>query len=125
MAVLNIAQQLQNKLDAIDTGKDRDTPVWAHGFHTGVLNGIQTRLPDLIDSKTLRQSSRARLDELLQRIGELNSGVRAKDDLDSLDAFQRDLDEPGAAPAPARPKPRPKGLSGGAAVPLPETGPPV
>lgn len=40
-AVMVIAGRLQKKLAAIDSKKDRDTLVWAHGFFTGLVNSMR------------------------------------------------------------------------------------
>jgi hypothetical protein len=121
--------------------KDRETLVWAHGFLSGLINRIEARLPELMNVPTLLQRSEAEVERLRHelrkiRLEEKEKAVRRRMaeelrrfdsttsrrlDEDSLDAIERGLadDEIGDASVPARRKPGPRGLQGGAAIPLP------
>ena len=105
--VLHAAQQLRKQLESLDPQQDRDTLVWSHGFLTGLVKHLESSLPDLMTSKTLLESLRADLDSMLQS---------KKFD---------DFDESGDAPVLAPLKPGPRGLIGGAVVPLPDNEPPM
>ena len=83
--------------------------VWLHGFLKSVVQDLESRLPDLMTSKTL-------LDTLKARLYSLPSG--RFDEPDSLDLRNNEL---GDAPVPAKLKPGPKGLTGGAAVQFPDS----
>jgi hypothetical protein len=105
--LLHAAEQLRKQLNLLDD-HDRDSFVWLHGYLTSVVQDLESRLPDLMTSKTL-------LDTLKARLASLPSG--RFDEPDSLDLLN---DELGDAPVPAKLKPGPKGLSGGAIAPLPD-----
>lgn len=110
--LLNLTQQLQVKLESLDPQHDRETLVWAHGFLTSVVRQIESTVPDLVTPKTLLESVRSNLDSI--------DGTGLADP-DSLDLIDQELDSPSDAPVPAKPKPGPKGLSGGAALRLPDS----
>ena len=116
--VLTLAQRLQKRLQSLDPKQDRDTLVWAHGLLTGIVNHIQSNIPDLITTSTLSQSNRAEMDALMAKIGKLRDEGESDDD--SLESIERELGGEGDVPVPARRKPGPKGLSGGAALQLPD-----
>jgi hypothetical protein len=116
--VFTLAQRLQKGLQSLDPKQDRDTLVWAHGLLTGIVNHIQSHIPDLITTSTLSQSSRAELDALIAKMGKRRAG--GESDEDSLETIERELGCEGDVPVPARRKPGPKGLSGGAALQLPD-----
>ncbi|HYI95252.1 MAG TPA: hypothetical protein VEX68_17055 [Bryobacteraceae bacterium] len=105
--LLHAAEQLRKRLKLLDP-HDRDSLVWLHGYLTSVIQDLESGLPDLMTSQTL-------LDTLKARLASLPLG--RFDEPDSLDLLN---DELGDAPVPAKLNPRPKGLSGGAIVPLPD-----
>jgi hypothetical protein len=121
--IIEIAQQLQSRLERLDPQTDRDTLIWAHGFLTGLVNGIRARVPEFTTLSHRLTSVKEDLHEAKRILQELDSrsAHRLTDDPDSLERIERELEDPGDAPVPARPKPGPKGLSGGAAAPLPES----
>ena len=100
--VLETARQLRAQLENVDP-EDYYTLAWSHGFLNSVIQYLESRLPDYMIPKGTLENIRAVLDSMLQQLGNLD-----------------DSDEPGDAPVPAKLKPGPKGLSGGAIAPLPD-----
>jgi hypothetical protein len=117
--LLHDAQRLQRALQSFKPDEDRDTLVWAHGFLTAIVKNIEAQVPDLMTTSIVLDETRAQLDELLRKAGERS--VIAKRDLDSLEEIQENLDDPDGSPVPVKLKPGPKGRSGGATAPLPES----
>ena len=120
-ALLNLARQLQTMLEGIDEQKDRDTLVWAHGLLTGLVDRIQTRIPELASSHTSLKTTSELRERTKRLLAELKSMAGPEDDgLDSLDEIEREMEGPDDAPVPSKRSPGPKGLSGGAAARLPD-----
>jgi hypothetical protein len=69
--VLQLARQLQQKLERLNPERDRDTLVWVHGFLSGVLSHVENTLPaGQVPSSTAfspseRAEPRPTLEELL------------------------------------------------------------
>jgi hypothetical protein len=90
-----------------------------HGFLTGLLDFAQSRVPDLMSTSTFLQMSSEDLEVLKTQSATDDHGA----DLDSLERIEHELsgEDPDEAPVPAKRKPGPKGLSGGASVRIPES----
>jgi hypothetical protein len=118
--VQDAAERLHRLLEQADPVKDRDTVVWALGFLSALVTRLELRVPDLFDESTLRGRAAEAMDRLRKQFPDAFKELGK--DPDSLEQIERELsgDEPGDAPVPARRRPGPKGLSGGAAVPFPE-----
>jgi hypothetical protein len=115
--VVSAAKRLQGNLEAIDPVKDRDTLVWAHGFLSGLVEFVQSRVPDLMSASMFLQMSS-------EDLAVLNTqSATDRGDPDSLERIERELngEDPDDAPVPAKRKPGPKGLSGGASVRIPDS----
>src|ERR1700722_11130413 len=120
--LFELARQLQTKLERIDPEMERDTFEWAHDFLIRFIDRIETSVPAL-KVKRLQMSARADMNEASRILKKLTLDMGLPDDLDSLEQIEREL---GADPdegvgVPAKQKPRPKGSSGGAALPLPNS----
>jgi hypothetical protein len=99
--VLDGSERLQKILGQIDPQKDRETLVWAHGFLSGLIQRIETGLPNLLDTGSLQQ----RVTEAAERLKENVSQRRFnRMEPDSLDEIERTLgeEEPGDAPVPRK-----------------------
>lgn len=119
--VIELARQLQLRLQRIDPRADRATFEWAHGFLITLVEQIEKSIPALTYKRI--SSSESDLDEAERIINGLSVKFGRLDEPDSLERVEKDLEgsEPGdPAAVPAKRKPGPKGLSGGAALPLPE-----
>jgi len=107
--ILAMTERLESALSRIDVNQDRDTLVWAHGFLSSVLKGIERQIPDLTSSATLLQTLKEKIDFKEN----LDSGAP-----DSLDDIEREME--GGPGVPATGKTGPKGRTGGTALPLPD-----
>jgi hypothetical protein len=119
--VIELARQLQLRLQRIDPRADRATFEWAHGFLITLVEQIERSIPAL----TLKRisSSKSDLDEAERILKELRIKFGRLEEPDSLERIEKELeglDPDDPAGVPAKRKPGPKGLSGGAALPLPE-----
>jgi hypothetical protein len=118
--VIELARQLQLRLQRVDPLADRATFEWVHGFLITLVEQIEKSIPAL----TLKRisSSESDLDEAERIINGLSVKFGRLDEPDSLERIEKELE--GSGPddptgVPAKRKPGPKGLSGGAALPLP------
>ena len=119
-AVINLAKQLQLRLKQIDLVADRATFEWVHAFLIALVEQIEKSIPAL----GLKQlsSSESDWDEVERLAKKAQARLDRLDDPDSLERIEQELKGPepdDPAGVPAKRKPGPKGLSGGAAVPLP------
>jgi hypothetical protein len=124
------AEHLERLLEKADPVRDRDTIVWALGFLAALVRRLERRVPDLVDETTMRHKASEALDRAKEALDKASEGLEThrkhftdlSKDPDSLEQIERELggEEPGGAPVPARRKPGPKGLTGGAAVPFSE-----
>jgi hypothetical protein len=92
-----------------------------HGFLITLVEQIEKSIPALTLKRT--RSSESDLDEAERIINGLNMKFGRLDEPDSLERIETELEGSGPddpAGVPAKRKPGPKGLSGGAALPLPE-----
>lgn len=120
--VFQLARKLQTKLERINVQEDRDTFLWVHGFLVALVDRIEALIPTL-RTERLKKSPKADLDEARRILNELTRKMSLSDESDSLEQIERELgglDPEGTACVPAKRKPGPKGLSGGAALPLPD-----
>jgi len=101
--LLSLAERLQERIGSLDPLRDRDTLVWAHGFLSSIIKNIESEVPDFITAATRHQSIREKLNSI--RFDRPQDGEDAAED----------------AGVPATRKPGPKGLSGGAALSLPDS----
>lgn len=53
--LFDIAHKLQEKLNCIDKDADNTSLTWAHGFLTGLLSNLTSRLPELAVSRPLEK----------------------------------------------------------------------
>jgi hypothetical protein len=119
--VIELARQLQLRLQRIDPRADRATFEWVHGFLITLVEQIEKSIPALTLKR--RRSSESDLDEAERIINGLSAKFGRLDEPDSLERIEKELEGSGpddSAGVPAKRKPGPKGLSGGAALPLPE-----
>lgn len=110
--LVTIAERLNQRLMTLDPVVDRDTLIWAHGFLSGIVKGIEARVPKLMDSNALTMIQSVR--EQMSRMS-IGSGPA---DLECQDPIEEDPGEP-EAPFPAKPRTGPQLRSGGTALPLP------
>ena len=122
-SAITLAEQLQLRLKQIDPVSDRATYEWLHGFLTELVKEIEKSIRK--PAVKQRSSSRLDWDEVERRHKDLLAELdRLDDDTDSLEQIERELEGPESdhsAGVPAKRKPGPKGLSGGVALPLPDS----
>jgi hypothetical protein len=119
--VIELATHLQAALLRIDPQGGRETLEWAHGFLIALIERIEKSVPGLTLKRV--RASDSNLDEAERILDELALKIGLADGPDSLEQIEKELGDPGlddAPGVPAKRKPGPKGLSGGAALPLPE-----
>ena len=119
--IINLAQQLELRLKQINPLADRATFEWVHGFLIALTDWIEKSIPALASKP--RSSSESDWGELKRLAKEMQAKLNDLDDLDSLERIERELEGPESgdpAAVPSKRKPGPKGLSGGAALPLPD-----
>jgi hypothetical protein len=125
--VFELTRQLQARLGRIDIQADRDTFVWIHGFLVGLIDQIETSMPHLKTpsaQKSAMANVMGNLAEAHRTLNELTLKMGVSDNPDSLEQIERELggtDPDNLAGVPSRLKPSPKGLSGGVALPLPDS----
>lgn len=121
-SAINLAEQLQLRVKQLDPVSERSTYRWLHGFLTALVKEVEKSIPALAPQPP--GSSKSKKEELEQKVKELLADLDRSDDPDSLERIEQELEGPepdNPAGVPAKRKPGPKGLSGGAALPLPES----
>jgi hypothetical protein len=130
---LNIAQELQTKLNSINPETDRASLIWAHGFLTSVVENIAAHIRELEVAKKptpietiskLQEEARRLLDDMERRTEKCTCGDQSRRPSvqELLKRFRDELDDTNPTElsgVPAKITPGPKGLSGGVALPLP------
>ena len=109
--VQEIALQLRTQLENLDPN-DYDTLAWSHSFLRSVVHSLESRIPDYMLPRDSLKNVWPALASMVER-GEF-------DEPDRSEFLEDDSDQPGDAPVPAKLNPGPRGLSGGAIVPLPD-----
>jgi hypothetical protein len=86
--LLDIAHRLQEKLNGIDADADRASLIWAHGFLTGLLASLASRIPDLAGSRLEEKKPEG---QMARRISQLQKETsRTLDSLDRSKPYQKD-----------------------------------
>ena len=121
--VFELARQLQAELARIDNETEPGTFESVHGLLIKLVDHLETARPVL---RKKREKAEAKADqELAERVlNEMRLEGDLPDDPDSLEKIERELeDEDPDHPVgvPAKRKPGPKGLTGGVALPLPDS----
>jgi predicted nuclease with TOPRIM domain len=121
--ILKLARELQAELSPINDQTEVDRLESIHGKLIELMDCLEAALPKLRE-KRKKAETKVDLAEAMRRLRELTSNLDLPEGKDSLEQIIRELrgDDP-ADPVgvPAKKKPGPKGLTGGVALPLPDS----
>jgi hypothetical protein len=121
--VFDLARQLQAKLAQINERADRDAFHSVHGMLIKLVDGIETAMPELREKRE-KDGAKADREKVKRLLKKMKLEGDLPDDPDSLEQIARELageDPDHPVGVPAKRKPGPKGLTGGVALPLPES----
>lgn len=83
--LFDIAYSLQAKLSSISPESDRAALIWAHGFLCGVLDNLTSRVPELPDSRPLKNTPEPERERTISELQQETSRI-----LDDIDRFNKD-----------------------------------
>ena len=118
-----LARQLQTKLARINEEADSDLFESVHGLLIEFIDCIETAIPGL-KAQRLQAQAKANREEATRLLKEMKLARALPDEPDILEKIKRILGDEGPGDpvgVPAKRKPGPKGLSGGVALPLPDS----
>jgi len=121
--VFELARQLENKLALMDEQTEPGTYESVHSLSIKLIACLEAAMPTLREKRE-KAEAKADREEVERRLKEMRLEGDLPDDPDSLEQIERELeDEDPDHPVgvPAKRKPGPKGLTGGVALPLPES----
>lgn len=121
--LFKLARQLQTKLAQIDDQANPDAFESVHGLLIEFIDCIETAIPGLKAQRLLAEI-KANRQEATRLLKEMKLGRELPDERDIIEKIKRLLGDEGPGDpvgVPAKRKPGPKGLTGGVALPLPDS----